>query len=86
MSVIPVRVAVRCRPLVPKETLEGCQMCVSFIDGENQVIVGKDRAFTFDYTFGPESCQDDVFSVSVTKLISGLFKGELPAKGIQNSF
>lgn len=34
---IPVRVALRCRPLVPKETGEGCRMCLSFVPGEPQV-------------------------------------------------
>lgn len=34
---IPVRVALRCRPLVPKEISEGCQMCLSFVPGEPQV-------------------------------------------------
>lgn len=34
---IPVRVALRCRPLVPKEIEEGCQMCLSFVPGEPQV-------------------------------------------------
>lgn len=34
---IPVRVALRCRPLVPKEISEGCQMCLSFVSGEPQV-------------------------------------------------
>lgn len=37
---IPVRVALRCRPLVPKETSEGCQMCLSFVPGEPQVRPG----------------------------------------------
>uniref|UniRef100_G1S420 Kinesin family member 4B n=1 Tax=Nomascus leucogenys TaxID=61853 RepID=G1S420_NOMLE len=36
---IPVRVALRCRPLVPKEISEGCQMCLSFVPGEPQVVV-----------------------------------------------
>lgn len=35
--VIPVKVALRCRPLVPKEISEGCQMCLSFVPGEPQV-------------------------------------------------
>ena len=34
---IPVRVALRCRPLVPKELNEGCQGCLTFIPGEPQV-------------------------------------------------
>lgn len=34
---IPVRVALRCRPLVSKEINEGCQTCLSFVPGEPQV-------------------------------------------------
>lgn len=36
-KVIPVRVALRCRPLVPKEINEGCQGCLTFVPGEPQV-------------------------------------------------
>lgn len=36
-KVIPVRVALRCRPLVPKEINEGCQCCLTFVPGEPQV-------------------------------------------------
>lgn len=36
-KVIPVRVALRCRPLVPKEVNEGCQCCLTFVPGEPQV-------------------------------------------------
>lgn len=38
-KVIPVRVALRCRPLVPKEINEGCQSCLTFVPGEPQVCV-----------------------------------------------
>lgn len=34
---IPVRVALRCRPLLPKEISEGCQVCLSFVPREPQV-------------------------------------------------
>ncbi|KAM7045315.1 chromosome-associated kinesin KIF4A isoform 2-T5 [Molossus nigricans] len=33
---IPVRVALRCRPLLPKEISEGCQVCLSFVPREPQ--------------------------------------------------
>ncbi|NXC43786.1 KIF4 protein, partial [Penelope pileata] len=72
---IPVRVALRCRPLVPKETSEGCQMCLSFVPGEPQVIVGSDKAFTYDYVFDPSVEQEEVFSTAVAPLIRGIFKG-----------
>uniref|UniRef100_A0A8V0Z3F0 Kinesin family member 4B n=1 Tax=Gallus gallus TaxID=9031 RepID=A0A8V0Z3F0_CHICK len=72
---IPVRVALRCRPLVPKETSEGCQMCLSFVPGEPQVIVGSDKAFTYDYVFDPSVEQEEVFNTAVAPLIRGIFKG-----------
>lgn len=39
VKVIPVRVALRCRPLVPKEINEGCQSCLTFVPGEPQVCI-----------------------------------------------
>ncbi|NXU53349.1 KIF4 protein, partial [Turnix velox] len=72
---IPVRVALRCRPLVPKEISEGCQMCLSFVPGEPQVVVGNDKSFTYDYVFDPSVEQEEVFNSAVAPLIQGIFKG-----------
>uniref|UniRef100_A0A8C0ZCV3 Kinesin family member 4A n=1 Tax=Cyanistes caeruleus TaxID=156563 RepID=A0A8C0ZCV3_CYACU len=72
---IPVRVALRCRPLVPKETSEGCRMCLSFVPGEPQVVVGNDKAFTYDYVFDPSVEQEEVFNTAVSPLVRGIFKG-----------
>lgn len=44
-KVIPVRVALRSRPLVPKEINEGCQCCLTFVPGEPQVCI---RSFEND--------------------------------------
>ncbi|NXN24635.1 KIF4 protein, partial [Nycticryphes semicollaris] len=74
-KVIPVRVALRCRPLVPKETSEGCQTCLSFVPGEPQVVVGNDKSFTYDYVFDPSVEQEEVFNTAVAPLIRGIFKG-----------
>ncbi|KAG7321201.1 hypothetical protein KOW79_015616 [Hemibagrus wyckioides] len=74
-KVIPVRVALRCRPLVAKELNEGCQSCLTFVPGEPQVVVGNDKAFTYDYVFDPTTEQEEVFNTAVLSLISGLFKG-----------
>ncbi|XP_026508882.1 chromosome-associated kinesin KIF4A [Terrapene carolina triunguis] len=74
-KVIPVRVVLRCRPLVPKEISEGCQMCLSFVPEEQQVIVGNDKSFTYDFVFDPSAEQEEVFNTSVAPLIRGIFKG-----------
>uniref|UniRef100_A0A8C5PD82 Kinesin family member 4A n=1 Tax=Leptobrachium leishanense TaxID=445787 RepID=A0A8C5PD82_9ANUR len=72
---IPVRVALRCRPLVLKEMTEGCKTCLTFIPGEPQLIVGSEKAFTYDYVFDPVTEQEEVYSTAVAPLIKGLFKG-----------
>ncbi|XP_040598555.1 chromosome-associated kinesin KIF4A-like [Mesocricetus auratus] len=72
---IPVRVALRCRPLVPKEIGEGCQMCLSFVPGKPQVVIGTDKSFTYDYVFDPSTEQEEVFNTAVAPLIKGIFKG-----------
>ncbi|XP_003471811.2 chromosome-associated kinesin KIF4A-like [Cavia porcellus] len=72
---IPVKVALRCRPLVAKEISEGCHMCLSFVPGEPQVLVGKDKCFTYDFVFDPSAEQEEVFNTAVAPLIRGVFKG-----------
>uniref|UniRef100_A0A8B9V050 Kinesin family member 4A n=1 Tax=Anas zonorhyncha TaxID=75864 RepID=A0A8B9V050_9AVES len=72
---IPVRVALRCRPLVPKETSEGCQSCLSFVPGEPQVVVGSDKVFSYDFVFDPTVEQEEVFNTAVAPLVRGIFKG-----------
>ncbi|KAM4663044.1 chromosome-associated kinesin KIF4A isoform 1-T2 [Discoglossus pictus] len=72
---IPVRVALRCRPLVSKEINEGCKTCLTFVPGEPQVIVGNDKSFTYDFVFDPVTEQEEVFTAAVAPLIRGLFKG-----------
>ncbi|XP_069001721.1 kinesin family member 4 [Embiotoca jacksoni] len=75
VKVIPVRVALRCRPLVQKEINEGCQCCLTFVPGEQQVIVGTEKAFTYDYVFDATAEQEEVFDTCVSPLLRGLFKG-----------
>ncbi|XP_075040606.1 chromosome-associated kinesin KIF4A [Mixophyes fleayi] len=72
---IPVRVALRCRPLVPKEINEGCKTCLTFVPGEPQVVVGTEKSFTYDYVFDPSTEQEEVYTTAVAPLIKGLFKG-----------
>ncbi|KAM6991341.1 chromosome-associated kinesin KIF4-like [Passerculus sandwichensis] len=72
---IPMRVALRCRPLVPKETSEGCRTCLSFVPGDPQVVMGNDKVFTYDYVFCPSVEQEEVFNTAVSPLVRGIFKG-----------
>ncbi|XP_006865357.1 PREDICTED: kinesin-like protein KIF21A isoform X3 [Chrysochloris asiatica] len=70
-----VRVAVRIRPQLAKEKIEGCHICTSVTPGEPQVFLGKDKAFTFDYVFDIDSQQEQIYSQSIEKLIEGCFEG-----------
>lgn len=70
-----MRVAVRIRPQLAKEKIEGCHICTSVTPGEPQVFLGKDKAFTFDYVFDIESQQEDIYVQSIEKLIEGCFEG-----------
>ncbi|KAJ8028309.1 Chromosome-associated kinesin KIF4 [Holothuria leucospilota] len=72
---IPVRVAVRARPLILREISEGCQQCLQFVPGEPQVILGRDKAFTYDYAFGPTDSQEKLYDEAVSGLVGGIFKG-----------
>lgn len=72
---IPVRVALRIRPLVPKETGEGCQECIRCVPGNAQVVIGDDKAFTYDYVFGTISKQEELYNETVIPLLEGFFKG-----------
>ena len=46
-KIIPVRVAVRVRPLVPREQQEGCQSCLEVIGKHNQVRKLQQSLFLF---------------------------------------
>ncbi len=74
-KVIPVRVALRIRPLNNKEKQEGCEECLRTILGENQVILGENKAFTYDYVFCQKSPQVEIYEKCVKTLLDSLFKG-----------
>lgn len=74
-KVIPVKVALRIRPLVPKERGDGCTECLRSVKSEPQVILGKDKCFTYDYVFSQSAPQIDVYEQAVQPLLDSLFKG-----------
>ena len=45
------------RPLVGQERVHNVPQCVHFIPDKPQLILGKDRGFTFDYVFPPKTTQ-----------------------------
>ncbi|KAH6921165.1 hypothetical protein HPB50_027849 [Hyalomma asiaticum] len=74
-KVVPVRVAVRSRPLVSKELIEGCNVCARTIPSNQSIVLGGDKTFTYDYVFGEESSQVQVYDACVSKLLPKVFEG-----------
>ncbi|XP_061085177.1 kinesin-like protein KIF21A isoform X2 [Conger conger] len=70
-----VRVALRIRPQLAREKIEGCHICTFVTPGEPQVTLGKDKAFTYDYVFDMDSGQDAIYADCTEKLIEGCFEG-----------
>ncbi|XP_073908276.1 kinesin-like protein KIF27 isoform X3 [Castor canadensis] len=75
MEEIPVKVAVRIRPLLCKEVLHNHQVCVRVIPNTQQIIIGRDRVFTFDFVFGKNSTQDEVYNTCIKPLVLSLIDG-----------
>lgn len=76
-KVIPVKVALRIRPLINKEICDGCRECMEIMPNEPQVTIGigSDRAFTYDYVFGPTSQQEELYYNVVEPLLERFFNG-----------
>ncbi|XP_044041473.1 kinesin-like protein KIF21A isoform X2 [Siniperca chuatsi] len=70
-----VRVALRIRPQLAKEKIEGCHICTYVMPGEPQVFLGKDKAFTYDHVFDMDSQQEAIYTHCTEKLIEGCFEG-----------
>lgn len=47
----------RIRPQIPREIIDNCRICTFVTPGEPQVVLGTDKAFTFDYVFDTNSDQ-----------------------------
>uniref|UniRef100_A0A673BEE4 Kinesin-like protein KIF21B n=1 Tax=Sphaeramia orbicularis TaxID=375764 RepID=A0A673BEE4_9TELE len=58
-----------------KEKIEGCHVCTLVTPGEPQVLLGKDKAFTYDFVFDIDSEQQNIYQSCVHKLIEGCFEG-----------
>ena len=77
-SVFPVRVAVRIRPLSKKEIGDGCEEALDKpLAGRPQVVLNNcnDKAFTYDFAYGSNTEQIDMFKEAINPLVDQLFKG-----------
>ena len=76
LSTCAVRVAVRVRPLIQKELVEGCDECLHVISSRNEIEFGRNRRFTFDRVLPPACTQEEVYDIcGVDSLVDGCFSG-----------
>ncbi|KAJ2656276.1 hypothetical protein IWW48_005106 [Coemansia sp. RSA 1200] len=75
MASSTVRVALRIRPLSPREHINGETECVTQLPGVPQIVIGADRAFTFDYVFSPEVSQEQVYNDAIRPLVTQFLQG-----------
>jgi len=62
---------VRVRPQLAKERIDMCQICTFVTPGEPQIVIGKDKAFTFDYVFDLNCEQEHIYNTCARELIEG---------------
>ncbi|XP_057192364.1 kinesin-like protein kif7 [Triplophysa rosa] len=70
-----VQVAVRVRPLLPKEILHNHESCITADPEEKRVTLGNDRHFHCDFVFEERLTQEDVYTDCVQPLIESFFHG-----------
>ncbi|XP_011696601.1 PREDICTED: kinesin-like protein KIF21A isoform X2 [Wasmannia auropunctata] len=70
-----VRVAVRIRPQIAREVIDMCRICTQVPQGEPQVFLGPDKAFTYDYVFDTQVDQSAIYETCVNRLVEGALDG-----------
>ncbi|ERE79852.1 kinesin-like protein KIF7-like protein [Cricetulus griseus] len=71
----PVRVALRVRPLLPKELLHGHQSCLQVEPEHGRITLGRDRHFGFHVVLGEDTGQEAVYQACVQPLLEAFFEG-----------
>ena len=56
-----VVVGLRIRPLLSRDLADGSTECLKKVHGEPQVVLGADRAFTFNHVFDPACSQEALY-------------------------
>ncbi|XP_041930188.1 kinesin-like protein kif7 isoform X1 [Alosa sapidissima] len=71
----PVQVAVRVRPLLPKELLRGHKSCISADPAARRITLGHNRHFLCDFLFQEASGQEEVYEACVQPLVEAFLQG-----------
>ena len=70
-----VKVAVRIRPMLSIELADGSRQCCRLSGAANQVVVGKDKSFTFDAAYDDASAQEGIFEHMIVPLVDSMLEG-----------
>ncbi|MCP9263449.1 Chromosome-associated kinesin KIF4 [Dirofilaria immitis] len=73
-DVIPVRVAIRVRPLNSREKAENSQECVQCFVEQSQISING-KMFTFDSIFDPTTSQEMIYDACAAPLLEKIFSG-----------
>lgn len=66
---------IKVRPLNNREKLHQHQPCVRIASESNQIVIGKDKLFTFDHVLAPKICQQELYETCVRPLVHNVFEG-----------
>ncbi len=58
-----------------REKIHQHQPCVRVSAETNQIVIGKDKMFTFDYVIPPKTTQAELYDQCVKGLVNSLFEG-----------
>ena len=70
-----VIVGLRIRPLLARDKEEGSQECLRKIQNEPQVVLGADRAFTYNHVFDPATSQGELFDACMRPIVNNVLEG-----------
>ncbi len=61
----------RVRPQNAREQIDMCRVCTFCTPNTPHIVLGKDKAFTYDYVFDTGTGQEELYNTCVEELISG---------------
>ena len=70
-----VTVGLRIRPLLSRDLAEGSTECLRKVFGEPQVVLGADRAFTYNHVFDPKASQGEIFDGCMRPIVDAVLGG-----------
>ena len=68
---ICVYLPLRIRPQNTREQIDMCRVCTTCTPDTPQIVLGKDKAFTYDYVFDTLTTQEHLYESCVEALVKG---------------